>query len=172
MGNASTTILPVSYIGLSLGGSDLSTSNSSFGIFPADNLGHVTHIAVGNYGPQQNLGVEAGYTNFGAVNRQGGTTRAEGINLSLIGRFPVSDMVNLLGKVGTTYGKTDVSASLASGAATGSAEGFDWSYGIGAEVILAPTVSAVLQYDEHFIKFAGDHSNRVNATTVGLRYRF
>jgi hypothetical protein len=30
----------------------------------------------------------------------------------------------------------------------------------------------VLQYDEHKLKFPGDGSDRVNATTVGLRYRF
>jgi opacity protein-like surface antigen len=164
--------MPMSYIALGVGATDLSQTNHDWGFFPNETLGHATHIAFGTYGPQQNLGFEVGYTNFGNVSRSGGTTRAEGINLSLIGRLPLSDTFNLMGKVGGTYGHTDISAAAGSGASTGTVDGFDWSYGVGAELALMPSVSAVLQYDEHYMKFAGDHSNRVNATTVGLRYRF
>jgi OmpA-OmpF porin, OOP family len=35
----------------------------------------------------------------------------DGINFSLIGRAPMSSNFNVLGKVGTTYGPTDVSSA-------------------------------------------------------------
>jgi hypothetical protein len=83
------------------------------------------------------------------------------------------EMFNLLGKVGTTYSQTDVSANPASGGmATGSNNGFDWSYGIGAELVFAPQLSGVLRYDEHFMKFAGSSSERVSTTMIGARLRF
>jgi hypothetical protein len=126
----------------------------------------------GNYNYNQNFGVEIGYTNFGNVGRGGGTTKAEGINLSLIGRMPVSPMFNLLGKVGTTYGHTEVSANPLSGMTSGSESGFDWSYGVGAELVLSPQWSAVLTYDEAFMKFAGGSSERVSNTMIGARMRF
>lgn len=62
--------------------------------------------------------------------------------------------------------------TTAYGVASGSESGFDWSYGIGAELVISPQWSAVLQYNEHFLKFAGDSSDRVTATTIGVRMRF
>jgi hypothetical protein len=55
---------------------------------------------------------------------------------------------------------------------TGSSNGFDWSYGVGAELVLSPQWSAVLQYDEHFMKFANSGSDRVSTTMLGVRMRF
>ncbi|MDT8992611.1 outer membrane beta-barrel protein [Curvibacter sp. APW13] len=170
--NSTNSNLPLTYIGLSFGATDLSQSSNDFGLIPNSNRGHATQLNYGVYVPQDNFGFEIGYIDFGSASRSGGTTRAEGINLSLIGRLPLNEVFNLLGKIGTTYGHTNVSAAAGSGASTGTVDGFDWSYGIGAELTLVPSVSAVLQYDEHYLKFAGDHSNRVYATTLGLRYRY
>lgn len=116
-----------SYIGLSGGPADFSRIGSGNGLFSRDDHDTAYSLTMGNYFPNQNLGVELGYTNFGKVARGGGTTKAEGINLSLIGRMPINPMFNLLGKVGTTYGHTEVSANPLSGMATGSESGFDWS---------------------------------------------
>jgi hypothetical protein len=44
-------------------------------------------------------------------NRAGSSTKMDGINFSLIGRAPMSSNFNVLGKVGTTYGPTDVSSA-------------------------------------------------------------
>jgi opacity protein-like surface antigen len=66
----------------------------------------------------------------------------------------------------------DVSAAPGSGIASGNESGFGVSYGIGAEYVFSPQLSAVLQYDEHRLKFAGTGRDRVSATSVGLRYRF
>lgn len=160
------------YIGLSVGSSDFSKPSNGFGIFNNDQRATSYNISMGNYVFSPNFGMEVGYTDFGSVNRAGGTTKIDGINLSLIGRLPMSSSFNLLGKVGTTYGRTEVSSSPASGVTAGSERGFDWSYGIGAEVLLTPQWSGVLQYDEHTVKFPGGSSDRVSAASLGLRYRY
>ena len=158
------------YVGLNIGQSDYSLGNG-FGPFASDKHGTVYNIYSGSYF-SENFGLELGYTHFGKIDRAGGTTKAEGINLSLIGRAPMSPQFNLLGKLGTTYGRTDVSANPLSGFATGRETGFGVSYGLGAEYVFNPKISAILQYDEHKLKFVGAGRDRISATTVGLRYRF
>ena len=157
------------YVGLNLGASNYSLGNGS-GFFPSDDTDTAYNLYTGTFFTP-NFGLELGYTNFGKIERAGGTTKAEGINLSLVGRAPITQSFNLLGKLGTTYGRTDVS-SRDPGVISDKENGFGVSYGIGAEYSFNPQLSAVLQYDEHRLKFAGDGSDRVNATTVGLRYRF
>lgn len=158
------------YVGLNVGQSNYSLGNG-FGPFSSDKHDTVYNIYTGSFF-NENFGAELGYTNFGRISRAGGNTKAEGINLSLVGRAPISPSFNLLGKLGTTYGRTDVSAFPGSGVTSGKETGFGVSYGLGAEYVFNPQLSAVLQYDEHRLKFAGEGSDRVNATTVGLRYRF
>ena len=160
-----------SYFGLGLGVSDL---RQPFG--GLDNFGgsgqNAGNLSVGSYF-NRNFGVELGYTNFGTIDRNGGQTKVDGINLSLIGRAPLGDSFSLLGKVGTTYSRSDVTASVLSGAATGTERGFDWSYGIGGEWAFHPRWSAVLAYDEAYVKYPGGGSNqRVSDTLLSLRYRY
>jgi hypothetical protein len=166
------SIMGSSYIGLSAGTSDLSRPITAFGLFGGSQQGTAYSVAMGNYFTNQNYGLELGYTDFGSVNRAGSTTRVDGINLSLIGRMPLSSTFNLLGKVGTTYGRTDVTANLGSGVVGGSERGFDWSYGIGGEMVLSPQWSALLQYDEHYVKYPSASNERVSNTTLGVRFHY
>ena len=159
-----------SYVGVNVGSSNYSLGNG-FGPFTSDNKDTVYNIYTGTFFTP-NFGFELGYTNFGKIERAGGSTKAQGINLSLVGRAPITQSFNIFGKLGTTYGRTEVSAFPGTGIASGKENGFGVSYGIGAEYSFNPQLSAVLQYDEHKLKFAGDGRDRVNATTVGLRYRF
>ncbi|SFB95548.1 Opacity protein [Polaromonas sp. OV174] len=158
------------YFGFNVGKSDYSLSSGA-----AAFLNDSKHTSYNIYGGgyfNNYMGLELGYTDFGRINRAGGTTKAEGFNLSLVGKVPLGSSVNLLGKLGTTYGHSNVSADPASGIASGSENGFGLSYGIGAEYAFAPSWSAVLQWDEHKLKFSGTGRDRVSSTTVGLRYRF
>lgn len=159
-----------SYIGLNAGQSDFSLSNGT-GLFGSDKHDTVYNIYAGSYF-NNNFGFEVGYTDLGSVNRAGGRTKADGINLSLIGKLPLGSSFNLLGKLGTTYSRTDVSSATGSGIAAGGENDFGWSYGVGGEYALSPRWSAVLQYDEHDLKFAGSGRERISATTLGARYRF
>ena len=158
------------YVGLNVGSSNYSLGNG-FGPFASDDKDTVYNVYTGTFF-NPNFGLELGYTNFGKINRAGGNTKAEGINLSLVGRAPITPSFALFGKLGTTYGRTDVSAAQNSLVASGKETGFGVSYGVGAEYSFTPQLSAVLQYDEHKLKFAGAGRDRVDATTVGLRYRF
>ena len=158
------------YVGLNVGRSDY-TLNSGFGGFPAEKNDTAYNIYSGSYF-SPNLGLELGYTHFGNVERAGGNTKAEGINVSLVGKAPLGSQFNLLGKVGTTYGRTDVSSARFSGVSSGRETGFGISYGLGAEYVFSPQLSAVLQYDEHKLRFANAGRESISAATVGLRYRF
>lgn len=170
-GNQSSMYVPGSgYVGLSVGKSDFALDNG-IGIFGSDQGDTSYGIQAGGYF-NNNFGIELGYTDFGTVNRAGGSTSADGINLSLIGKMPLNPSFNLLGKVGTTYSRTDVTAHPFSGVASGSESGFGLSYGIGVEFVFTPQLSAVLQYESQEMKFAGDRDDRVANTSVGVRYRF
>ena len=158
------------YIGFNAGKSDFSVGGGN-GLFSSENKDTAYNVYAGSYF-NPNFGMETGFTDFGRINRGGGTTKANGINLSLVGKLPLSQSFNLLGKVGTTYARTDVSSSIASGIPGGKESGFGLSYGVGAEYLFTPAVSAVVQYDEHNMKFAGTSKERVSAATVGLRYAF
>ncbi|MBC7611149.1 MAG: outer membrane beta-barrel protein [Polaromonas sp.] len=158
------------YIGFNAGKSNFKLNNG-LGAFPSDSKDTSYSLYGGSYF-NKNFGLELGYTDFGRVARAGGTTRANGINLSAVGRLPLSPSFNVLGKLGTTYGHTDVSAAPASGVTSGSERGFGVSYGLGAEYAFTPAVSAVLQYDEHKLRFVNAGRDTVGTTSVGLRYNF
>lgn len=159
-----------SYVELGIGQSDFSLGNGS-GLFGADKRDTAYTLRGGSYA-SNNLGAEIGYTDFGSVNRGGGTTHAQGINLSVLGKLPLNASFNLLGKIGTTYGHTRVSSSPFSGIAAGSESGFGLSYGLGAEYLFSPQWSGALQYESHKLKFAGDQTDRIGLTTLSARYRF
>jgi len=159
-----------SYVGGSIGRSDFSLGNGT-GAFASDKRDTSYSLAVGSY-MSGNFGAELGYTDFGKLQRGGGTTRAEGINLSAVGRMPLSSNFNLLGKIGATYGHTRVSAAAGSGITSGSESGLGVSLGLGAEYVFTPQLSAVLQYELHDLKFAGGGRDHIGNTSLGLRYRF
>lgn len=159
-----------SYVDLNVGESDFSVGNG-FNLFSSDERDTAYSAHFGSYF-NDILGMEIGYTDFGNIERGGGHTKARGINLSLVGKFAVSPVFNLLGKIGTTYSDTDTSASPISGIATGSDNGFGLSYGIGAEYAFTPQWSAVLQLESHKLRFAGGNTDRVSLATLGVRYSF
>lgn len=159
-----------SYVDLGVGRSEFSLSNG-LGGFNADKRDNAYSLRAGSY-VNNVFGMEVGYTDFGNINRGGGSTKANGLNLSLIGKFPLSEQFNILGKLGTTYSRTEVSAAALSGLATGKEDGFKVSYGLGVEFNFTPQWSAVMQYEEHKMKFVGGETDRVGLTSLSARYRF
>ena len=169
-GNYSLFAAGSSYVGLNAGRSNFRLNNGVGG-FPSEQRKNAYSLYGGSYF-DDHFGVELGYSNFGRINRAGGSTKAEGYNLGLVGKFPVGSSFNLLGRAGTTYGRTDVSAAIASGIATGKQNSFGLSYGVGAEFAFNPSLSAVLQYDEYNLQFVNTGRGKINTTSLGLRYRF
>ena len=57
------------------------------------------------------------------------------------------------------------------GVQTGKEDGFGLSYGLGARWAFTPQWAAVIEWENHKLKFA-DGKQDVKMTTVGLQYRF
>jgi OmpA-OmpF porin, OOP family len=169
-GSGSMYLPGTGYIGLNAGQSDFRVTNGNGG-FPSDKKDTSYSIYAGGYFSNY-LGAELGYIDFGKISRAGGSTKAEGIQLSLVGKVPLADSFNLTGRLGTTYGRTDTSANILSGVGTGKANGFGVLYGIGLEYAFSPQWSAVVQYDEQELKFVNSGRDTVNVTSAGVRYRF
>lgn len=118
------------------------------------------------------LGGELGYVDMGRISRGGGTTRARGLNLSLVGRAPIAAGFGVYGKVGTTYGWTRTSSTVGSGVTSGKERGFGLSYGVGASYDFTPNLAAVLAWDSHDFRFAGGDRDPIRTTSLGLQYRY
>ena len=158
------------YIGFNVGQSNLNLNNGN-GAFGIERSKNTYNLYGGSYF-NEFIGLEVGYADFGRINRGGGQTKADGFNLGMVGKLPLGSSFNLLGRLGTTYGRTDVSSSITSGVVAGKETGWGSSYGVGAEFLFNPQMSVVLQYDEYNLKFAGGTRDRINTTSLGLRYRF
>ena len=157
------------YVGLNVGQSkyDLRSGTGGFG---SDDSATGFKIYTGGYF-HPNLGVEVGYLHMGSADRVGGRTRAQGVNLSLVGRAPLTEQYDVFGKVGTTYGRTRTNGYEGFGVATGKDDGFGLSYGLGVRWNFTPQWSAVLEWERHRFHFADGRSN-VNLTSLGVQYRF
>ena len=158
------------YVGASLGQSKykLGNGNGAYGFDNKDTAGKL--YLGGMFNP--NFGLELGYINFGEASRGGGTTKAQGLNLSVVGKAPLGDRFDVFGKVGTTYGWTRTSSAANSAVQGGKASGFGVSYGVGASYYFTPQVAATLEWERHDLKFAGTGRNGIEAVTVGLRYNY
>lgn len=172
-GGTGRTVMPYAgsgYVGLNLGRPEYDLACGRGG-FACDDPDASVHIYTGGMFNQW-LGGEIGYLRMGDMDRQGGTTRGHGINLSLIGRWPVSQSFNLFAKVGGTYSRTDITTSAASLEASGDASGWGLSYGVGVGYDFPNDWSIVLQWDRHEMKFAGRGRENADAASIGVRYRF
>ena len=157
------------YIGLNLGQSKYSL-NSGLGGFNVDDTGTAAKIYAGGQ-VNSNFGVEFGYLNFGKAERLGGSTKAQGFNLSLVGRLPLNELFDVFGKVGTTYSRTRTNGFSGLGVQTGKDNGFGISYGAGARWTFSEQWAAVLEWERHRLHFA-DGKSHTNMTTVGIQYRY
>ena len=158
------------YIGLNAGQSKFRGSNG-FGGFASDNKDKAFSLYGGSYFTPY-IGIELGYTDLGKIDRAGGTTEAKAGTAALVGKLPLSPSFNLLGKLGATYSQVDVSAAAGTGVATGRKSGWGPSYGVGAEYNFTQNVSAVVQYDEYRMPYPGEGKEKVNNTSVGIRFRY
>ena len=158
------------YIGLNAGQSKF-RNNNGLGAFPSDSKDKSFGLYGGSYFTP-NFGLELGYTDLGESSRAGGKTEAKAGSVSLIGKLPLNPSFNLLAKLGGTYSQVDVSAQSNTGIATGRKSGWGPSYGVGAEYNFTENVSAVVQYDEYRMPYPGGSKEKLNNTSVGVRFKF
>lgn len=157
------------YVGLNMGQSKYSL-NSGTGGFGVDDSGTAAKLYAGGYF-HPNVGLEFGYLNFGNAERLGGKTKAQGLNLSLVGRVPLNEQFDVFGKIGSTYARTRTNGNPGLGVATGKENGFGLSYGLGVRWAFNPQWAAVLEWERHRLHFADGKSN-ANMTTLGVQYRY
>lgn len=157
------------YVGLNVGRSRFSNACGGLG-FACDRSDTSAHIYLGGYFSPY-FGAEIGYLDLGSVNRAGGRTDADGINLSLVGRVPLSQNFSIYGKLGTTYGRTRVSSAAGTGIVSGKETGWGAAYALGLSWDIDRNWSALLEFDDTRFRFANTHDN-VRTTSLGLKYSF
>ena len=154
------------YVGLSVGKPHYSINCGGFGCDQPSVSGNV--YLGGMFNPY--VGAEVGYVHFGDADFPGGRVKAEGINLSVVGRVPVWQSLSVFGKLGTTYGRTHVDAPI--GFVGGKESGWGPAYAVGVSWDFNNNWSAVLDMQRHRFDFAGDQDAWVRSTNLGLKYRF
>ncbi len=160
------------YVGLG-GGISKYDLRSGGGGFNFDDSDTAIKLYMGAYF-HPNFGLELGYLDLGKARRIGGNTSARGLNLSLVGRLPLAPQLDLLGKVGSLYGRTNThgyGGYGGYGVQLGKASGFGLSYGAGLRWAFTPQWSAVLEWERQRLHFA-DRNSDVDTTTLGLQYRY
>lgn len=158
------------YVGLGLGQARYSAPCGATS-FACDSTDNSVQIYAGTM-PGNFWGVELGYIDMGRIDRGGGTTKAQGVNLSLVAKTPVWQSLGVFGKLGTTYGRTESSALVGSGVTSGSDQGFGLAYGAGVSYDFTSRLSATLGWDSHDFHFAGSGRDPVRSTSLGLQYRY
>jgi OOP family OmpA-OmpF porin len=170
-GETEFSLLPYTrsgYVGLNLGSPQYSTP---CGVgFSCDDPNTSVRLYTGGW-INPNLGIEFAYLHMGSADRAGGTVRAQGVNLSLVGRVPFAERFGVFGKLGTTYGRTRQSAAAGSGVTTGNENGFGVSYGFGASWDVARNWTLLVEWEHHDFKFASGREP-VKAASLGVQYRF
>ena len=96
----------------------------------------------------------------------GSPGRNQGLNISMVGRAPLSQSLGVFGKVGAIQ-------ALRSGGGLGMRpEGVGLSFGAGLSYDFTPRLSATLAWDSVDMRFAGAGREPVRSTSVGLQYRY
>lgn len=157
------------YVGLS-GGTAKYDLRSGTGGFGFDDSDTAIKLYTGVY-VHPNLGLELAYLDMGKARRIGGSTSARGLSLSLVGRLPLTTQLDLLGKLGTLYGRTNTQGFGGYGVQPGKDSGFGLTYGAGLRWAFTPQWSAVLEWERHRLHFA-DRNSDVDTTTLGVQYSY
>ena len=160
---------PSGYVGVS-GGMSRYDLRSGSGSFDFDDRDTAIRLYTGVYF-HPNLGLEVSYLDMGKAHRIGGDTRARGLGLSLIGRLPLTPQLDLLGRVGSLYGRTRTQGMGGYGVQLGKDSGFGLSYGAGLRWAFTPQWSAVLEWERHRLHFV-DRNSDVDTATLGLQYSY
>ena len=139
----------------------------------------------GGYQFHPNLAAEFGYYDLGRYNYGGtvvgggaysGSTRYQGLNLDLVGTWPVWDRLSVIGRVGAAYTRARNSVSATAPGAFASDSGTDrrWGpkVGLGLEYAITPNVAIRGEWERYRIHDSVRGRNDVNVASIGVVWRF
>jgi OmpA-OmpF porin, OOP family len=158
------------YVGINIGRSDYDDFRCGSRLFGCDDGGTRIHVYTGGLFNDW-VGMQIGALYEGGVDRGGGTTRAEGVNVSVVGRVPLGAF-NVFAKGGATYGRTRVTADVLSGLPAGRERGWGRSFGAGAGYDITPNHGVVLEWERHAFNVPGGGRRDIDSTSLGYVYRF
>lgn len=158
------------FAGINVGQSNFKDFSCGASGFGCDDSATRIHAYFGGFFNEW-VGVQLGALYEGGPGRAGGTTRAEGLNASLVARVPIGAF-NVFAKGGATYGRTRVTADALSGITPGRKRGFGGSYGFGAGYDITANHGVVLEWERHAFNVPGGGRRDIDSTSLGYVYRF
>ena len=139
----------------------------------------------GGYQFNRNLAIEGGYFNLGnnsfnAVTSPAGTlageTKAQGLNLDLVGTLPLTERLSALARIGAhhTWSKSTFSGTGAAAAVAGSSKRDDGGYkvGLGLQYELNPSMWLRGELERYRVKDAVGQRANVDLLSVSLVFPF
>jgi OOP family OmpA-OmpF porin len=157
------------YIGASAGESKFRADCRETNVFRCDKRDTGFKVYAGGK-VNEVIGVEIGYTDFGRIAASGGDIEAWAIPLTLTAGVPLGP-VNIFGKVGGVFGRTDVKASASTLLDTGHKNGWGWTYGAGATFKVSQRLDIRADWDRYKLDFAGGERD-VDMLSAGVQFRF
>ena len=165
------------YIGGSVGQSDYDDNNAIPDLITSGSVdGSDTGLKIfGGYQFNQHFGLElswvdlgkAGYSGrFGALNVTGGTVETSGLNFSAVGTWPLGSNFALFGKIGFFAWESDASDVTGGLPFSGTQDGSDVSYGIGASFNFTKNLSMRAEWER--FKAVGD----IDLLSIGVVFKF
>ncbi len=139
----------------------------------------------GGYQFNRNLAIEGGYFNLGnnsfnAVTSPAGTlageTKAQGLNLDLVGTLPLTERLSALARIGAhhTWSKSTLSGTGAAAAVAGSSKRDDSGYkvGLGLQYELNPSMWIRGELERYRVRDAVGQRANVDLLSVSLVFPF
>ena len=118
------------------------------------------------------FGMEIGYTDFGRIPVAGGQTDAWAVPITLTAGVPIGERFNVFAKLGGVYAETDIQSDLdETFSASGSENGWGWTYGAGATFAVMQNLDLRVDWDRYKLDFVGGERD-VDMLSAGLQLRF
>ena len=98
-------------------------------------------------------GFELAYMRMSNMEHAGNAVRVRGLNVNLVGEVPLASRLQLVGRLGTNFAKTNMDQAANGSEPGGSARGVGLSYGAGLNWGVSDNWSAGADWNRHDLKF-------------------
>lgn len=163
---------PGGYIGAGAGQSSMQDKNQALPGADVDDTDTGWKV-FGGYMWNPYVGLELGYVDFGKFSAAGQSAewKAKGVDLSVLGVWPLANQFSLFGKVGANRWEVDNDVS---GFGSTSDNGVDVSYGVGAQYDFTRNFGANVQWERYANVGDKDRTGQSDLDLVSLNvlYKF